>query len=400
MNIEIYDTNQSLHLPPEFELEASFKNPLFSKDEGSGTLPATLPGTPHNFKAFGFPDRIDMAERILQRRVRVTSGIYQRMGTASVLDASKSEGININIGFDEGEFWERINNLSLPELFTAENQQNVINYGSVASAITEMNRILKTPNDNDEFSVFEILLDVAKNEVGRTVLYKLNEITQNPNWGLKNTGDWQEFILLDKEFIQIGNPRGYGISPFLKLGFLLEKIFDRLGYSLIENPFKTDTDLKKIVVLNNSRDAIASGTLKYSDIVPTCTVNELLDTLMAKFGAVLFVNSNDRTISIRLIRDILFESPQEDLTKYRGSEFKNYFERGKQLKLTSNKNIENLDILVTAKTDKDTFEEFAAAYSNDFYTIDLPAQINNLNYCCFSNVISAFTRNICCIIND
>ena len=367
MNIEIYDNNTPLHLPKEFELEASFKNPLFSKDEGSGTLPATLPGTPHNFAAFSFPERVDIAERILQRRVRITNGIYQRMGTATVLDASKGDGININIGFDEGEFWDKINNLPLPELFTDKNPENVINYGSVANAITEMNRILTNPKETDEFSVFTILLDVVKNDV-RTVYYRINEIMeiQNNKYRLKYIDNWKEWILFDKVWTEINNPAGYGISPFLKLGVLLDKIFHLLDYKLINNPFKTDSELKKIVVLNNNRDTIASGVLRYSDIIPTCTANELLDTLMAKFGAVLFVNSNDHTASIRLIRDILFEDAQIDLTKYRGKEFKNYFERGKQLKLTSKKSIENLDFFITAKTDKDTFEEFTNTYSNDF----------------------------------
>ena len=277
MNIEIYDTGTSLHLPPEFELETSFKNPLFSEDEGSGTLPAKLPGTPHNFKAFGFPERIDATRRVLQRRVRVTSGIYQRMGTATILDADKSEGININIGFDEGEFWNKINNLSLPELFAGKK----VEYGSAANAVNEMNRMLTNPNDTDEFSVFEILLDVAKNDE-RMELYKLNEIEEFTylvfnlhewryvhSWRLKYQETWKEYVLFNNEWIETENAQGYGISPFLKLSVLLDKIFEILGYSLIENPFKTDADLKKIVVLNNNRDSIMSGTLlmEFSSII-------------------------------------------------------------------------------------------------------------------------------------
>jgi|GEM_PF-6372707 len=132
-----------------------------------------------------------------------------------------------------------------------------------------------------------------------------------------------------------------------------------------------------------------TGTLRYSDIVPTCTANELLDTLMAKFGAVLFVNSSSRTASIRLVRDILIEDAQEDLTKYRNSGFKNYFERGRQLRLSSKKTIESKELLVSAKTYRDTFEEFTTAYTNEFNIVQNSADLLGQSHI---NTIIAYAR--------
>jgi hypothetical protein len=43
---------------------------------------------------------------------------------------------------------------------------------------------------------------------------------------------------------------GYGISPFLKIGKLIEIIFLNFGYTLEENPFASHRQLKKLVVLN------------------------------------------------------------------------------------------------------------------------------------------------------
>lgn len=365
MKIKIFNKDNPLAIPADFEIEVSYKNPIFSK-EGSGTFPIALPPTANNFADFGFPNRLDSKKIHLSHRIQVQNGIYQRIGTATILDAS-DENINIQIGFDEGEFWNKINDIKLNEL-----NWETVNYGSVKNAISVMNNLLTRKTENEDLAVFEVMLDVASKD-GRLERYKVNDINRlNGTWGLKNQSIWYEHILVDNEWTYkdgIKLPIGYGISPFLRVSALLEKMFASFGYKVILNPFK-EGQLKNLVILNNTRDSIVTGSLKYSDLVPTCTVNELLDTLMAKFGAVVYVNSNDMTVSIRLIKDILAQPAQVDLTNFQNTKFKIYYEKGKQLKLSSAKSIKSDHVLATAKTEFDTWEEFVSFYTNKFNIIN------------------------------
>ena len=53
-------------------------------------------------------------------------------------------------------------------------------------------------------------------------------------------------------------------------------IFSAYGFTLVENPFATDYQLSKMVVLNNVADTIVTGEIDYRNLMPDCTVNEFL----------------------------------------------------------------------------------------------------------------------------
>ena len=358
-------TGKHLDLPTEFELETDFNNPIFS-DEGSNTLLAVLPPTPQNFQLFGFPERTDSADKPVERRLIIQDGAFQRAGNAVVLDSEEDEGINITMQYDEGEFWDKINNVRMPDL-----PWGTIDFGSVANALAQMDMYMNNPAYNDyDFCVFPVLLDAEKDET-RTVYYVLNQVELTPysqtDWRLVARQTSTEWIKTDSGWTQVTNPAGYSISPFFKLHKLLKRLFAIFGYTLTDEPFSGHIQLKRLCVLNNTRDAIVSGRLVLSQLVPDMTVNEFLDTLFAKFGAVTFINSDSHTVSIKFIRDILSTSATEDLTKFRASKYKNYNEKGKQLKLTSGKSFDMPDFLTTAKTSEETIEDFVRVNGTDFY---------------------------------
>ena len=132
----------------------------------------------------------------------------------------------------------------------------------------------------------------------------LNELDTSQT---KFKGDDDRFISVkvDSEYKDIKVPIGYGISPFLKLHVLLQLVWKYLGFNLIENPFREDFQLSSICVLNNTWDTIVAGEIRYSDLMPDCTIEDILSMVWGKFGAVYFVDSNTKNVRIKLIKDIL-----------------------------------------------------------------------------------------------
>lgn len=51
-------------------------------------------------------------------------------------------------------------------------------------------------------------------------------------------------------------------------------------------------------------DTIVAGEIRYSDLMPDCTIEDILSMVWGKFGAVYFVDSNTKNVRIKLIKDI------------------------------------------------------------------------------------------------
>ena len=100
-------------------------------------------------------------------------------------------------------------------------------------------------------------------------------------------------------------PDGYGIAPFLYLHRLIDMLFSLSGYTVGLNPFRTDTALKQIIVLHNVSDAICTGKIYYSDLVPDMTVSDFLEWLHDKFLATVSINPDKKQADVYLLQDVL-----------------------------------------------------------------------------------------------
>ena len=179
----------------------------------------------------------------------------------------------------------------------------------------------------------------------------LNELDTSQT---KFKGDDDRFISVkvDSEYKDIKVPIGYGISPFLKLHVLLQLVWKYLGFNLIENPFREDFQLSSICVLNNTWDTIVAGEIRYSDLMPDCTIEDILSMVWGKFGAVYFVDSNTKNVRIKLIKDILQSSESEDYSLFKSGNPEIGVSKGKQLKFSCNKSGD------LTETSKKTYSEF------------------------------------------
>ncbi|RGY25166.1 hypothetical protein DXA46_25830, partial [Bacteroides sp. OF02-3LB] len=130
-------------------------------------------------------------------------------------------------------------------------------------------------------------------------------------------------------------PEGYGVTAFLYVWRVLELVFSEFGYTITENPFKTNKELSNLVILNNAADCCVKGKLSYADLMPDCTVEDFLNALHVRFGLVYNVSSDTKTATLRLIRDIVDDVPDIDLSRSLTDEPLITYETARQMKLSA-----------------------------------------------------------------
>jgi hypothetical protein len=89
--MEILVDGQALDIPKDFSLELELNNPFFSED-GSQSLPVTLPYTSHNLSLLDNPQSITRTKKILtDRSATVRDGIFQQTARLVVFSSYEEE---------------------------------------------------------------------------------------------------------------------------------------------------------------------------------------------------------------------------------------------------------------------------------------------------------------------
>jgi len=335
--LKIETSKGVLDLGGELTLQVEEKSPVMN-ERGSQSLPATGPSTARNMLIMGFPHRLDGVEAPMgdDKSCTVSDGVYHRRGVMNLVSASRREGITFNVGFDNSEAYEawkkrKLNELALP----------VRGDGDVEG----LAGLLQGAYDNgggDDLAVFPIA--VAREEIS----------TGNVNtvyWGLLNRVEDGSLVWrartqeqpVDGTVMNVSLPAGYGVTGFLYVWRVLELAFGDLGYEIESNPFKGAEagDLAQLVVLNNVADAICTGYLNYSDLMPDCEVQAFLQALKVRFGLVYLLNQDTRRARLELIKDIIVQWPANDLTRWQAEWPVVSYEPHRQLKLSAKTSLYN-----------------------------------------------------------
>lgn len=234
--------------------------------------------------------------------------VYKRTGKINIVSAGRTEGITLNIGFDNSEAYsawkaKKLNSITLPS----------ISGGTVSGLMSSINWFFT--DSHEDFAIFQI---VVKNDSKDGTYYPqyINRITLDSN------GEYAlcyqartETLLINDTPTETSLPEGYGVAPFLYVHRVLDFIFSEFGYTITENPFKTDKELSSLVILNNAADCCVTGILNYADLMPDCTIEDFLNALYVRFGLVYNVSSDTKTATLRLIRDIMEDEPAVDLSR-------------------------------------------------------------------------------------
>lgn len=310
-----HPSGQDYDLYPDSEIEVTRFNPFFH-EFGEQSVPVSIPATPKNLQLLGYPDRLDNINKSISRLdTTIQSGLYSIVGRQAILSAQRKASIETSFYFNEGAFYEKMSDLTLSEIF----EEKKVEFASIDAAISFMHNLLT--NDDPRFAVFEVATDN----------YQLNELEYYlGQYYFVKDGETEEVI----DDVRVTVPKGFYITPFVKVKHVLEDVFSFMGYTLAPS-FLDNPPFNYMVFLNDNLDTIVGNSINYVDLVPNVTVKKLLDVLR-KFDIEFIPDEVNRIINIVPFDQGLQDAPSADLTSYAISvPIVNYHNEYKQVKLSS-----------------------------------------------------------------
>ena len=348
---EVFDT------PNEFAIEIQNTSPIFN-DLGSKSSPATLPYTNNNKRLFEQSQRIDKSNKTANKtKVIISRGSYTRQSQMRLNSSINTQNnFNVTLAFNEGIMYEAMDDLHLTELSNLPLIDNM----NMDQIFDYMNRLLVEDDLSQELTVFMVELKTEEYTFkfeGKEYPSHYNPILNSWDINEKKLYNRTQYkFVLEDELRDIDVPRGYGITPFIKVWKVLELIFDHFGYKIKTNPFKEQFQLNRLCILNNCTDTIINETINYKHLLPKVTIKDFLNSLYCRFGLKVFFNGTTNEVELLLLRDIL-----NSRNYYRvlpNSKLDIEFTSAKQIKLSCNR---GLDL---SETETDTYEEFLKSKNN------------------------------------
>jgi len=358
MNLRL--ENGELALPKDFKFEITSNHPFFSS-EGTASTPSSIPLTPINRELLEYPENPNRAKRYVQQfPATLSHGIFFKNCRLIIGGAGADSGVSSSLALQESEMYADLQDRKLRDVF-ASGKNIVITNSGWDDYLN--NRATHATGDYVLFPVAADAEDATSaDSTGST--RRITTVLNNNVGGSTltfNTGT----ITVNDESISVG--AYYGKTPFLKLSALLRKMFEYCQYEVTTNVFETDPVLSSLVVLHNTADILYGCIahpntymyilhLREEDMVPSVTVGDMISWIRDKFGA--FVTVKDKTVSIRLLRDVIRSARDLDLTPFLREGLTLSHPSPASLRCSCQHDIEK------SAPAADTLEELAARYSS------------------------------------
>lgn len=300
--MKLVTQNGQLDLPRDFSLTMERTNPLLS-GEGDATVPATLPSSSRNLAALGHRERIDRATRYTNKVNAILQiGPVQKRGQLVIDTMHRRDGIDASFAIDSSDLYVKSKSKTLKEIFADWDNGNgyIEAFADVETACKTMIDIYQNGNSDGDYVVFPVA--IAPYEEG-------DDDNKHTVYQFNNEDDGSGSLVYEQRIVREGDismlvPLGYGIAPYLKLNKLLDKLFYCLGYTVTYNCFDS-LYYKNVVIVHNCSDCLVTQILHYADLVPSCTLSEFLEWLLAKFHVQPVVDSESLEVRIMKMDAIL-----------------------------------------------------------------------------------------------
>lgn len=362
----ITEQGEHFDIPTDQSFDFEFINPMLS-EVGSQTLPCTLPYTPRNLRLLEHPNRYDRAKKYtIKRNVTLRQGTFVKRATQAVFKANETDKIVSSFYLDEAIFYERIKTMKLSRInYEIDPAFPSLKNPSVQVCMNVISDVMALTKESN-FHVFPILTKFGKHINAWEVTTNSEILNMYDKSGVKpKIKDWSsrdETI----DGVKITYPAGYGITIFLKVGFVIDSIAKHLGYKVKNNIFNTGDELKHLVLVNNVADTIVKGYVDYTQLVPDIPVSDFIICLKNKFGIVMVVNEIIREIRLETFDSILKTRPDFDLSPYTSEIPKIEWGTPKQVKLSAGTSFP------FSKPEVELYEDFIKAHGE-------PVELNALN---------------------
>lgn len=242
-------------------------NPMISDGQGSYTYPFTLPLTPHNNRLFGYPTRFTRAAKMdVERQGQLWVGARMYSVTVTVTSVS-ADTIGVSAAVDTGTVSSKFKEYMLAQFLDGEKK-----FDMVDKAIEHLSQDDLSGEAYD--MVEDVCLSYPKEEQQRFVINR----REDGKYQTKET-DYVDSNSTSK------NPNGYGIVPFLRLGWVLKKLFGQA----FDTSKVYDTGRNEILIANNTVDAIVRGSIQYSQLVPEMKAVDFVAAVESIWGGKIVV---------------------------------------------------------------------------------------------------------------
>ncbi|GEM_PF-5858096 len=319
-------------LPLNFETTLTRYNVMLTS-AGEQTIPFTLPPEPANMKLLGWSNRFDSGYKpIIDLAVTIVDGLSISHGNLGIHTADDEDGISCTLYIGTADFYSQIKDVKLNSLpwpiiksptYDAQNLSQRIDY-----LISILKSEYNTPTSDAIFKIAPLATTQdytfrfeGVNTTGRFVLNGFDK--NNQTLQLLTTDDYLDVFqgeynqTLVESDTTISLSKGYGMTPFLKIDFILNFIFSNYGYTLDMSELETiTTQYPHWCLANNIADAIYTGILKTYQLLPDTTIANFIQKIEFEFAGKFIVIEVQKKVSFKMYRNALTAQPTIDITPY------------------------------------------------------------------------------------
>ena len=359
MIIKELNTGKCYDLKPGTKVEVERTN-LFFNEYGEQTLPLELPDTPRNRELTGYPFSLaNVSKPKADIPCLLEHGAYAMRCRQAVLSAARGGSITTSMYMNEGSFLSRIRNVTLADVFGSE---TVAGVADVAGGLAFCSSLMD--GSDPDFAIFPVLVEMD----GRRVLLNRIEpmdssggiVTSGNSYGLYNSFDRQEEVD-DESIVKI--PAGCYVTPFVRVSFLLRRVFAHFGYTLQDSFLTTVEPFASMVVVNNTIDSLLHGTILVGHLLPECSVGTFLDVFRKRFCLEFIPDEVSMTVAVLTFRDMMAASPSADISSWVIGNPRITFQEERQLRLHS------AEVVSEVAASEGMFQ-VAASYPEAWYNSD------------------------------
>lgn len=365
MKITNVSKGKAYHLSPNTKLQVERTN-LFFNEYGEQTNPVSLPDTDNNRELLDYPDMMSKKRKpSASISATIEDAGYFMPCRQAVLSARRKESIETSFYMNEGSFLSKISDTSLSEIFGSE---TIPGLSTVEQCIDFCRSLIG--GNHPEYAIFPVLVESGRASSGSTPQFDYinrygfmvdGTFYDSLNTPLSGTPDFYNAVPRTEQDgdTTINLAAGYYMSPFIRGNYLLKRILAHFGYALNDNFFTRTTPFPDMVFINNCADALITGTIRITDLLPDCSCSTILDVYRKKFCCEFVPNEVEHTVDIILFNEVLDLPPQADLGKYLASPVNiDYPEAYKQLILSSEEQVSSPLGIETLDSIADLFAKY------------------------------------------